>query len=79
MKIKTDEFNNKTYQFKQKVNEDNQVYLLIERGYNDKLLITIHNGNYDEQHIEVKGIDFPDTSDKTIEYRIDINEETINI
>ena len=72
MKVKKDQYNNTTYQFKQKVSENNQVYLLIERSFDDKLLITIHNGYYDEQHIQIEGVDFPDTSDTGAEYRIDI-------
>jgi len=71
MKIKKDKYNNTTYQFKQKVSENNQVYLHIGRSFDDKLSITIHNGDYDRQHIEVEGIDFSDLFNR-VEYRIDI-------
>tara|TARA_R100001082_G_C4306852_1_gene134941 strand:- start:24 stop:263 length:240 start_codon:yes stop_codon:yes gene_type:complete len=57
---------------KQKVNEDNQVYILIGEGLNNKLLIDIHNGSDYPKRIEVEGVDFPDTSDTDVEYRIDI-------
>tara|TARA_A100001391_G_scaffold116242_1_gene78711 strand:+ start:1213 stop:1452 length:240 start_codon:yes stop_codon:yes gene_type:complete len=57
---------------KQKVNEDNQVYILIGEGLNNKLCIDIHNGSDYPKHIEVEGVDFPDTSDTDVEYRIEI-------
>jgi|TARA_R100000482_G_scaffold94283_1_gene39448 hypothetical protein len=63
---------------KQKVNEDNQVYIQIGRSFNDKLLIEIHNGNDYPKHIEVEGVNFLDTSDTNVEYRIDINNADDN-
>ena len=72
MKVKKDEYNNKTYQVNQKVSENNQVYILLERGFDNKFNIVIHNGDYDQQHIQIEGVDFPDTSDTGAEYIIDI-------
>ena len=57
---------------KQKVNEDNQVYIFIGEGLNNKLLIDIHNGSDYPKRIEVEGVDFPDTSDTDVEYRMEI-------
>ena len=57
---------------KQKVNEDNQVYIFIGEGLNNKLLIDIHNGSDYPKRIEVEGVDFPDTSDTDVEYRMAI-------
>ena len=57
---------------KQKVNEDNQVYIFIGEGLNNKLLIDIHNGSDYPKRIEVEGMDFPDTSDTDVEYRMEI-------
>lgn len=75
MKVEKDEYNNKTYQFNQKVNEDNQVYILLERNSleDNKFYITIHNGDYDEQHIEIEGVDLQDDFGNDVEFRIDIN------
>ena len=79
MKIKKDEYNNTTYQFKQKVSENNQVYLCIGKGFDNKLFMRIHNGDDDEQNIEIEGIEFPDLNDKGVEYRLDINCNESNI
>ena len=70
MKVKKDEYNNKAYQINQKVSENNQVYILLERGLDNKFNIVIHNGDCDEHHIQIGGVDFTDTSDTCVEYRI---------
>lgn len=57
---------------KQKVNEDNQVYIFIYKSKN-KLFINIHNGSDYPKRIMVEGVDFPDTSNTDVEYRIDID------
>ena len=57
---------------KQKVNEDNQVYIFIGEGLNNKHLIDIQNGSDYRKRIEVEGVDFPDTSDTDVEYRMEI-------